>query len=303
MSRIQQLDSHPCLRLMILPKIRSSSRQLGRLAANSIGCCFSTATPFQLGHAELIRVLERFEGIDWKGPRPPELKIEEYKAELNQLGHILDDAQAAALRLDRAWGRLGPEHLTSGDGVALDIDEWWKRAQAEDGEGIVAQLVHQVRRTKQSMDNAERALSPWVLRYLKPSHLPDLPAVSRRIVLAGAAILEGGSPSSGLEIGGSVLLPFLLAGRAQALLATSTKGRALFAEGLASSFEAYLETRSGRDTRDEDDGYDDAEVSPELEWYLAHLDARTSKGESGCTLRPPKNSCDRPARRRLMAHR
>src|SRR5208282_5560039 len=42
---------------------------------------FLTATPFQLGHAELIRVLERFEGIAWMGPRPPELKIEQYKAE------------------------------------------------------------------------------------------------------------------------------------------------------------------------------------------------------------------------------
>jgi len=249
---------------------------------------FLTATPFQLGHAELIRVLERFEGIAWKGPRPPELKTEEYKAELKQLGHILDDAQAAALRLDRAWGRLGPEHLTSGDGVALDVDEWWKQAQSEEGEGIVAQVVDQVRRTKQSMDTAERALSPWVLRYLKPSHLPDLPAVSRRIVLAGAAILEGGSPSSGLEIGGSVLLPFLLAGRAQALLATSTKGRALFAEGLASSFEAYLETRSGRDTRDEDDGYGDVEVSPELEWYLAHLDQALPRGSQDVRSAHPK---------------
>ena len=116
----------------------------------------------------------------------------------------------------------------------------------------------------------------------------DLPAVSRRIVLAGAAILEGGSPSSGLEIGGSVLLPFLLAGRAQALLATSTKGRALFAEGLASSFEAYLETRSGRDARDEDDGYDDAEVSPELEWYLAHLDHALPRGSQDVRSAHPK---------------
>ena len=161
-------------------------------------------------------------------------------------------------------------------------------ATGEDGEGSVAQVVDQVRRTKQSMDYAERALSPWVLRYLKPSHLPDLPAVSRRIVLAGAAILEGGSPSSGLEIGGSVLLPFLLAGRAQALLATSTKGRALFAEGLASSFEAYLETRSGRDTRDEDDGSDDAEVSPELEWYLAHLDHALPRGSQDVRSAHPK---------------
>ena len=55
-------------------------------------------------------------------------------------------------------------------------------------------------------------------------------------------------------------------------MAASAKGRALFAEGLASSFEAYLETRAGRDTRDEDTDSGDVEVSPELEWYLAHLD-------------------------------
>jgi hypothetical protein len=233
---------------------------------------FLTATPFQLGHAELIRVLDRFEGVGWKGARAPELTIERYKAELKSLGHTLDDAQAAALRLDRAWGRLGPEQLTNDDGIVLDVDQWWDGAQAEEGEGIVAQVVDQVRRTKQTMDAAERALSPWVLRYLKPSLLPGLPPVARRLILTGAAIREGGSSSSGLEIGGSVLLPFLLAGRAQALLAASAKGRALFAEGLASSFEAYLETRAGRDTRDEDTDSGDVEVSPELEWYLAHLD-------------------------------
>lgn len=249
---------------------------------------FLTATPFQLGHAELIRVLDRFEGIGWKGPRPPELTANQYKAELKQLGQVLDDAQAAALRLDRVWGRLGPEHLTNSDGVVLDVDDWWQQAQTEDGEGIAAQVADHVTRTKQAMEAAEHALSPWVLRYLKPSHLPDMPYVPRRVVLPGAAICEGGSPSSGLEIAGSVLLPFLLAGRAQALLAASTKGRALFAEGLASSFEAYSDTRAGRDARDEDVDAGDVEVSPELEWYLTHLDRALPKGSQEIRSAHPK---------------
>ena len=247
---------------------------------------FLTATPFQLGHAELVRVLERFEGIAWNGPRAPELTLEQYKAELHCLGQILDDAQAAALRLDRAWGRLGPEHLTDGSGtVVADTDHWWKIAQLENGEGIVAQVAEQVRQTTTAMEAAELALSPWVLRYVKPPHLPDLPEVDRRVLLAGAAIREGGSPLSGLDIPGPVLLPFLLAGRAQVLL---TKGRALFAEGLASSFEAYLDTRAGRDRCDEDGDLDDAATSPELEWYLKHLDRALPKGNLDVRSAHPK---------------
>ncbi|HYR91240.1 MAG TPA: helicase-related protein [Terriglobia bacterium] len=249
---------------------------------------FLTATPFQLGHSELVRVLERFEGIAWDGPHAPELRVEEFKAELKQLGEVLDDAQAAALRLDRAWGRLGPEHLATSEGVTLEPDEWWQRAKTEIGEGIVAQVAEQVRRTKEVMEVAEQALSPWVLRYLKPSHLPDALDIARRVVLTGASIREGGSSSSGLEIAGPVLLPFLLAGRAQALLAASSKGRALFAEGLASSFEAYLETRNGRDARDEDADSDGAEISPEIEWYLKHLDRALPKESQNVRSAHPK---------------
>ena len=51
------------------------------------------------------------------------------------------------------------------------------------------------------------------------------------MTLPGAAIRDNGDPSCGIEISGPVLLPFLLAGRAQGLLAASTRGRALFAEG------------------------------------------------------------------------
>lgn len=212
---------------------------------------FLTATPFQLGHAELIRVLDRFEGINWTPPHAPSLTLSEFKQDIHTLGAILDDAQAAALRLDRAWSRLDRGLLERPDGTLQEPDAWWSSAQANAAEGQVAEVAEQVMQTERSMQAAEHALAPWVLRHLKSSHLPGSPETPRRHVLTGAAI-RGGSPASGLEITAPVLLPFLLAGRAQSLLATSAKGRALFAEGLASSFEAYLETRSGREALDED---------------------------------------------------
>ncbi len=60
---------------------------------------------------------------------------------------------------------------------------------------------------------------------------------------------------AGLPIAGDAALPFLLAARAQGELAQgSSKGRAFFAEGLCSSYEAFHHTRDGRgDVRDVDD--------------------------------------------------
>jgi hypothetical protein len=74
---------------------------------------FLTATPFQLGHGELIRVLDRFEGVAWAGTNAPAMTRDRFKLELEQLGHLLDDAQASALGLDAAWGRLESQHLES----------------------------------------------------------------------------------------------------------------------------------------------------------------------------------------------
>lgn len=249
---------------------------------------FLTATPFQLGHGELIRVLERFEGVAWSGTNAPALTRDRFKLDLSHLATVLDDAQASALRLDRAWGRLEPEHLTSPDGTAMDPEAWWQQAQHAEGEGLVAQVAEHVRRTRHAMESAEAALSPWVLRHLKMAHLPNAPDVQRRTTLTGAAIRDNGDPLCGLEISGPVLLPFLLAGRAKGLLAASIRGRALFAEGLAFSFEAYLETRDGRAEIDEDSDASDAQTPPELEWYLRHLDhalPRSSQDAKSAQLR------------------
>jgi superfamily II DNA or RNA helicase len=234
---------------------------------------FLTATPFQLGHAELMRVLERFEGIAWNGPRAPYLKREAVRSELQTLSEALDTAQAAALRLDAKWGRLKEDDLSDATGKVVDIEQWWQAVSTNGAEGLAGQIIEHVDVAERAIRNAEQRLRPWVIRHLKPTRLEAAPQVDRRLTLPGAAITTGCDDGSGLEIDDLVLLPFLLAGRAQGLLAATTTGRALFAEGLASSFEAYVETRTKGTRIDEDGDLDEQQAAdPELQWYLSHLD-------------------------------
>ena len=248
---------------------------------------FLTATPFQLGHQELVRVLERFEGVNWRAARRPLMSRAEFETALQSLSRLLDDAQAAALRLDRAWGKLSRDHLVARDGSILDPDRWWDEARTTEDGGVVGQVAEQVRATEIKMRAAEDALSPWVLRHLKVAVLPDSDTQRRR-VFPGDAILDDGMGQDGLEIGGEALLPFLLAGRAQALLATHASGRALFAEGLSSSFEAYLETRRGRLELDEDEAGTDNNDAGELAWYLEELGRALPRGRHAKRVAHPK---------------
>ncbi|MGH8318120.1 MAG: helicase-related protein [Steroidobacteraceae bacterium] len=260
----------------------------GPLADRFDRMLFLTATPFQLGHGELIRVLERFSGVDWKGTRAPLISHDGFKAELVTLAGVLDDAQAAALRLESTWGRLTTEHIGMEMPAAADIERWWSTARQAEGEGIVAQVAQRVRYAREAMKNAEAALAPWVLRHVRPAFLYEGSDLPRREVWPGAAILSHDKANVGLEITGETLLPFLLAGRAQGLLMASSKGRALFADGLASSFEAYLETRSGTLRTDEDADVEDAVEHSELKWYLDHLDKALPKESRDARSAHPK---------------
>jgi len=79
---------------------------------------FLTATPFQLGHHELLRVLQRFGDVRW---RVSELgEIGDYRRDMTHLGQHLDDSQRAAIALQRSWSRLRPEDTNE------DIELWWK---------------------------------------------------------------------------------------------------------------------------------------------------------------------------------
>lgn len=107
---------------------------------------------------------------------------------------------------------------------------------------------------------AETYLRPWVIRHNRSMTFPSLENDRdrvRRESHAGRAILlddTHAGTEAGLPIADSAILPFLLSARAQGELASRTGSRALFAEGLSSSYEAFHHTRDGRgDARDTDD--------------------------------------------------
>jgi hypothetical protein len=263
---------------------------------------FLTATPFQLGHHELVNVIRRFEGITWDSDSAPPVGKAGFTQAVEDLQRQLNEAQMAALRLDRAWGRIGPHHVGADRDEHVNVEEWWRRVQRmPPDEGLASDVLLRYRECHEAMRAAEESLRPWVIRHLKPRYLPPGPEPeprSRRNLLIGASILHDlPQPGErGLEVEGEALLPFLMAARAQVVVSSKiasgyrTGGRALFAEGLASSYEAYLETRKGNVLLDDEDG-DPAPAGaedPETAWYLGHLDSVLPEQAEEIRARHPK---------------
>lgn len=254
---------------------------------------FLTATPFQLGHSELCAVLDRFKGIAWNLPHHGKQWFED---KLIAVRKALDAAQESALRLDDAWGRLKHEHLSI-DGQAIqDIEKWWGTVHGRsDNPAEVERVLRCYQTAHDNMREAERLLKPWVIRHLKPRQLPaPNHSISRRIRLPGRAIVDGseGELINGLEVTGEAVVPFLLAARATTY---SSNNRALFAEGLASSYEAFLHTRHESELRAEsraidldDDATAEVSFDDELTWYLDQLDTFVPKNLTSASMTHPK---------------
>ncbi len=241
---------------------------------------FMTATPFQLGHRELLEVLRRFEGTRWKSRSDREA----FRTELVQLERALDASQTDALRLDRAWGRL-----TSGDLAELRADWWMEDPNSlPDVPRTVAAAIGDVRRR---LATSQELLRPWVIRHARPDR------DQRRRVMPGRSIVDDRVDGArGLEVGEAVALPFLIAARAQALvssiaLAEGSSARALFADGLSSSFETYRNTRlrSAGETIDSDAAPASEDGSDLVgRWYMSQLDKALPPRDEGIWGLHPK---------------
>jgi ERCC4-related helicase len=231
---------------------------------------FLTATPFQLGHHELLNVIGRFKGIAWK--TMTQGTKEEFEAELQNLGSVLDRAQHRAAELDKRWPTLRQDDLAGQDGAALTVDDWWRDAaeNAERQPERVQILMRAFEQTRKAMKDAEIPLRKWVIRHLRDPKLPgtDTP---RRLRLVGRAISLSANGSGGLPVEDDALLPFLLAARAQAVVVSKGEnaGRATFAEGLASSYEAFLETRNR--TEVDEEAINGAAVDERVNRYVQKL--------------------------------
>ena len=223
---------------------------------------FLTATPFQLGHHELVRVLQRFGDVRWDANELGDAG--KFRGQLEDLGKHLDESQRTAIALQRCWGRLRPE---DGNG---DVEVWWQRLLGASRESLTHHqraVVDAYDAGKRCRDTAEGALRRWILRHNKGTYWvgTDIP---RRQRLDGAAV-TGQDASHGLPIPPQQLLPFFLAAR------SAVNPRAdLLGEALCSSYEAFRDTRKNRvAAKDEQD--DAPKVTLDLShagWYLGEFD-------------------------------
>jgi len=236
---------------------------------------FLTATPFQLGHTELVNVLSRFKAVEWR--TLPRSSAEQYDATLKDLSGSLDTAQQVATEFDRLWQRIPPElGPTASDDVSAN--QWWTQVKSTLG-GKSSQLgaiVRGYRATEQGMQQAERLLKPWVIRHLRTRALPESD-VLRRMRMVGRSVVPGlEGERDGIEVTADQLLPFLLAARAQSVaerLSRLQRERYLtFSEGLASSYEAFLETSRPDAPIEVDDAISHAVArDPLLQSYVERL--------------------------------
>jgi len=256
----------------------------GPLAGMFEHMLFLTATPFQLGHRELISVLGRFSGARLTTGARAELR-----SDLETLTGLLDGAQAASLRLERAWGRL------TADDLANLPPDWWDKCP-DGASDIVRTGAARTSEAREALRAAEEALRPWVIRHTKDK---------LRIYRPGQQIQSPNAPNAGLEVNGPAVMPFLLAARAQALvslhgLRDHRATRAYFADGLASSFEAFAETRSQRIAEIDDLAQpSDGDVPADVQWYVDRISSALPDRDPGNWSRHPKLRATTDATREL----
>ena len=234
----------------------SSAADVALLRGKFQRMLFLTATPFQLGHQELIRVIRSFDAIRWNRRRSPSQTRDAAQAEIKKLEDALDANRRSGRRLDQLWGGIRSEMLRN-----PDVGIWWKRVEAQPQDAWEARLVEYVNVCRVTRDRAQTLLWRWVIRHNRPLKLPASdgePACWRRYGIYGRAIASNADAINdgehGLPVTKEAALPFLLTARAQGELANTSGARAFFAEGLSSSYEAFHHTRAARGkARDMDD--------------------------------------------------
>ena len=268
---------------------------------------FLTATPFQLGHHELCSVLKRFGAINWISQMAPICSSEEFSERMEKLRSSLDTAQKFACKLDETWGALKiNDFLISGTQYPIDrnihnaLEEWWKNAHVS--QSLTPSVQNAVRKYGEALEKmkaAESLLKPWVIRHLKLRYLPKPKEhVPRRQKYSGRAIMEKAPnilDDRGIYLNENTLLPFLLAAR---VTACNPEKRPIFAEGLASSYRAFLDTRkvagkhedSDRPTDADDEVLQDSEVDDISNWYLEKLHQILTAGKGNLDADHPKIS-------------
>jgi hypothetical protein len=223
---------------------------------------FLTATPFQLGHQELVSVLTRFGDVRWDERELGDREI--FLQRLRTLADRLNDSQRTAIALQRCWSRLRVDDCND------DVDVWWTRLRRANRESVNSHqraVLDAFEAAKRCRNEAQEALRPWLLRHDKGMYWRTT-RIARRERLEGAAI-AGPKSSAGLAIPPEQLLPFFLAARSAV-----DPGKDLLGEALSSSYEAFRDTRRHRKAaKDEQEVEEEEAVDlPQARWYLGEFD-------------------------------
>ena len=259
-----------------------SERDIALLGGKFLRMLFLTATPFQLGHHELIQVLRTFGAVLWTGERAPAGTNQQFHEQIDLLAEALDKNRLAGRNLDHLWGQVTPSMI--GD---QSVHQWWQRIEASPQDVWESRLTEAVQHCLQTRTAAEELLRPWVIRHNRSTTFPPRDGDvnrPRRVTQAGKAMIDGATDGRGigLPIADDAVLPFLLSARAQGELASRSGARAFFAEGLSSSYEAFHHTRDARgqarDMNDEGQSVDDSEeefteVRLPTSWYESQVAA------------------------------
>ena len=254
----------------------------GAMAQSFDRMLFLTATPFQLGHKELVHVLQRFGDVRWDTAAFGDKAS--FKESLAALNRSLDDSQYTSIALQRAWSRMRPEDLPA---ATAELEEWWHGIQSADVDTLT---VHQrafrdaYEAALQKRQEANKRLRPLLVRHNKGDFWPGSP-IRRRHRVEGAAIGEQGEcAGAGIDVPAEQLLPFFLAARAAV-----NPHKDLLGDALCSSYEAFRHTREHRQHPADVDGLHtphEAERKHRQEeldsllndhWYLAEFDATLAK--------------------------
>jgi superfamily II DNA or RNA helicase len=244
----------------------------GALAKSFERMLFLTATPFQLGHRELVNVLSRFGNAHWDATAFGDHN--NFDAILCDLGASLDESQRASIELQKSWARIPRDELPT---TAEGMDRWWSELREHPVNQISLHLQPFVKSYDQAVvarKRAEGLLRPWILRDNKGDHWANS-VIRRRDRREGRGIMPDDlGEGVGLTIPDDQLLSFYLAARAAV-----NPHKDLLGEALCSSYEAFRKTRADRvvdeDVGDDPDRAERAVESDEIlqnSWYLAQFD-------------------------------
>lgn len=229
---------------------------------------FLTATPFELGHDELLRILGRFSAA--RAQDLPDTFTEKTQDELRS---ALVSARFTSRQLESSWGRL-----TEGD--LRHFDAWTANGVPDDLPADVRTAWVDAQRAVDARRQMNDLVRRWVIRHERPRN---------RNAVEGARVVPGVESDAGIPITDELALPFLLAARIHSLAKKRDNARPHFAYGIASSFETYLRLSAG----DGNPGGGDwpvagdssvstatrpTDLNPEMRWYDERVRAAIAKG-------------------------